>query len=33
MTECGKCKEHATAGFGSLQGIPGRDKVLSGSVS
>ena len=28
--ECRKCQEQATAGFGRRQGIPGRDRVLSG---
>ena len=30
--ECRKCQEQATAGFGRRQGIPGRDRVLSGFV-
>ena len=31
--ECRECQELATAGFGSRYGIPGRDRVLFGSVS
>ena len=32
-TKCSKCQEQAIVGFGWRQGIPSRDRVLSGSVS